>query len=96
MNLDTAKQGLTQSGEGGRSIGGLAGWLLAHLRRQLRPAPRIVLRERIALGPRQHVSLIEVDGRCFLIVTAPDASPAFHPLGPHPRPTLAAARRVSW
>lgn len=77
-------------------MGGLAGWLLARLRREPRPARRLILRERISLGPRQHLSLIEADGRCFLLATGADGSPAFHPLGDKPAPRTIAPRRVSW
>lgn len=101
MNRDTSKQGTTRRGKqvevalGGR-IAGLAGWLFAHLRHEPRPAPRLILRQRIALGPRQHVSLIEADGRRFLVATGSENGSTFHALDPQPRPGLASTRRTSW
>ena len=74
--------------------GGLAGWLVGRIRRDARPRARLALLERIALTPRQHLALIEADGRRFLVATGPDAAPAFHALDEAPaRPT---PRRVSW
>jgi hypothetical protein len=89
-------QGLRQDSGQRMRIGGWAGWLLGHLRRESRPHPRLALLERIALTPRQHLALIEADGRRFLVATGPDAAPAFHALeersaAPRPLP-----RRVSW
>lgn len=80
----------------GRQVrpGGWAGWLVERVRRQPRARARLVLLERIALTSRQHVALIEADGRRFLVATGPDAAPAFHALDEtRIRP---AARRVSW
>lgn len=77
-------------------IGGVAGWLLARLRRESRPARRLILHERISLGPRQHLALVEADGRRFLIATGADGAPAFHPLDQIRRENPASTRRVSW
>lgn len=61
-------------------VGGLAGWVLGRLRRGPRPEPRLALLERITLGPRQSLSLIEADGRRVLVATSPEGAPAFHAL----------------
>jgi len=77
-------------------IGGIAGWLLARFSRTPGPARRLVLRERISLGPRQHLALVEADGRRFLIATGTDGSPAFHVLSDKPAGAQISPRRVSW
>jgi hypothetical protein len=91
-------------------VGGLAGWLLDRLRPGVRRRPRLELVERIALAPRQSLSLVEAEGRRFLVVTSPEGSPAFYPLDERPPqfrnnvvgidgPVRQAARlaaRVSW
>jgi flagellar biogenesis protein FliO len=59
------------------TIGGLAGWLLGRLRGGGRNAPRLALVERIALGPRQSLALIEAEGRRFLVATSAEGSPSF-------------------
>jgi hypothetical protein len=64
--------------------GGLVGWLLARLRSGGRPRPRLELVERIALAPRQSLSLIEAEGRRFLVATSAEGSPAFYPLDERP------------
>lgn len=80
---------------------GLAGWLLARLRRGPRPRPRLALIERISLSPRQTLSLVEADGRRFLVATSADGSPSFcalHGRAPASGPSSGPApqRRVSW
>jgi flagellar biogenesis protein FliO len=77
-------------------IGGIAGRLLERLRRAPVPARRLVLRERISLGPRQHLALVEADGRRFLIATGTDGSHAFHLLSEKPAGARISPRRVSW
>ena len=62
------------------AVGGLAGWLLDRLRSGSRRQPRLELVERIALAPRQSLSLVEAEGRRFLVVTSPEGSPAFYAL----------------
>jgi flagellar biogenesis protein FliO len=64
----------------GGSIGGLAGWLLSRLHRSSRPRPRLALLERITLAPRQSLSLVEAEGRRFLIATSAEGAPAFYAL----------------
>ena len=71
--------------------GGLTGWLLERFRGMSRPAPRLTLLERISLAPRQSLSLVEAEGRRFLIATSADGAPAFYPL--HPQTATA---RTEW
>jgi hypothetical protein len=40
----------------------------------------MALLERITLAPRQSLSLVEADGRRFLIATSADGAPAFYAL----------------
>jgi flagellar biogenesis protein FliO len=63
----------------------VAGWLLARLRKSRRP-PRLALVERIALGPRQSLALVEAEGRRLLVAIAPQGGPAFHALDGPVRP----------
>jgi hypothetical protein len=81
-----------------RQVGGLAGWLLGRLRSVRGPQPRLALLERIALAPRQSLSLVEAEGRRFLVATSPEGSPAFYALDDRAqkagRPLRAS--RVSW
>jgi hypothetical protein len=70
-------------GKGGSSAnlpGGLAGWLMGKLQVSSRRQPRLALLERIALAPKQSLSLIEAEGRRFLVATSADGSPCFYPL----------------
>ncbi len=62
------------------SLGGLAGWLMARLRKSGRHEPRLALVERIALGPRQSLALVEAEGRRILVATSAEGGPAFYPL----------------
>ena len=54
--------------------------------------------ERIALAPRQSLSLVEAEGRRFLIATSAEGAPAFFALDERARPASNArtAARVSW
>jgi Flagellar biosynthesis protein, FliO len=74
-------------------LGGVAGWLWMRLRRNARPRPRLALVERIALGPRQSLALVEADGRRLLVATSAEGSPAFYPLAAERKTGRA---RVSW
>jgi flagellar biogenesis protein FliO len=60
--------------------GGLAGWLLGRLRAGRRREPRLAVLERIALAPRQSLTLVEAEGRRFLVATSPEGTPAFYAL----------------
>jgi flagellar biogenesis protein FliO len=91
-------------------VGGWAGWLLCRLRARGHARPRLELVERIALAPRQSLSLVEAEGRRFLVVTSPEGSPAFYALDERPlqrrgnavridgeaRAAARLAARVSW
>jgi hypothetical protein len=61
--------------------GGLAGWLWNQLRgigRGFnRPAPKLELVERIALGSRQTLALVEAEGRRFLVASSSEGASAF-------------------
>ncbi len=61
-------------------IGGLAAWLLSKLRPHARLRPSLALVERITLGPRQSLALVEAEGRRFLVATSMEGAPAFYPL----------------
>ena len=85
-------------------IGGIAGWLLARLRKRLggreRRQPRLTLVERIALGPRQSLVLVEAEGRRVLVATSAEGGPAFYALDQRartaPRHETGRRLRVSW
>ena len=74
--------------------GGLAGWILARWKNRGRVQPRLALLERISLAPRQTLSLVEAEGRRFLIASSPDGSPAFYALD-RPAPSKRSGR-ISW
>ena len=83
------------------AIGGIAGWVMARLAGSRKNAPRLALVERIALGPRQSLALVEAEGRRLLVATSAEGGPAFYMLDP--RPTEQGSRsgprnpaRVSW
>lgn len=61
-------------------VGGVAGWLMARFSKRRRAEPRLALLERIALGPRQSLALIEAEGRRILVATSAEGGPAFYPL----------------
>jgi flagellar biogenesis protein FliO len=85
--------------DSGEKIGGLAGWLLARLRRQSRPRPSLALLERITLAPRQSLALVEAEGRKFLIATSAEGAPAFYALDERAatlRRNASRASRTSW
>lgn len=79
-----------------RQNGGWVGWVLARLSRESRPQRRLSLLERVSLGPRQSLSLVDVDGRRFLIATGPDGPPAFQALDTNETRRPAQPRRASW
>jgi hypothetical protein len=77
-----------ESGREGSSAnlpGGLAGWLMGKLQASNRRQPRLALLERIALAPKQSLSLVEAEGRRFLVATSGDGAPCFYPLDEQPR-----------
>jgi hypothetical protein len=88
-----------KNGTRGR-IGGWAGWLADTLRQKREGRRRLQLVERIALGPRQSLVLVEAEGRRILVATSAEGGPAFYPLdgrgsaaGGRREP---GAKRVSW
>ncbi len=97
------KFSMNTKGEPAR-VGGLAGWLMGRLRGTSRPQPKLALLERITLAPRQSLSLVEADGRKFLIASSAEGAPAFYALDEQPvatassrvRPAASVAARVSW
>ena len=70
----------TEKETGRAKVGGVAGWLLARLRREARLRPSLALLERISLAPRQSLALVEAEGRRFLVATSADGAPAFYAL----------------
>ena len=68
------------SARGRPRLGGLTGWLMDRLRGQGRERTRLMLLDRIALAPRQSLSLVEAEGRRFLVATSADGAPVFYPL----------------
>ena len=90
-------------------LGGLAGSLLRPLLNRLRsvprPQPRLELLERISIAPRQTLSLVEAEGRRFLVATSAEGGPAFYALDERARPETGSAAhraakqesaRISW
>lgn len=86
-------------------VGGVAGWLLGRLGKSRRPQSRLEVIERIALGPRQSLALVEADGRRLLVATSPEGAPAFYALDgaangisddAFPAGNAAVAARVAW
>lgn len=67
------------------SFGGVVGWLREKLRGSNRAQPHLALVERIALGPRQSLALVEAEGRRILVATSAEGGPAFYPLDVSPK-----------
>jgi flagellar biogenesis protein FliO len=78
-----------KANENAMAAGGLAGWLLGRLKGRGRRQPRLELVERITLAPRQSLSLVEAEGRRFLVATSPEGAPAFYALDERTRPDVA-------
>ena len=78
--------------------GGLGSWLMGRLRRDPRPRPSLAVLERVTLAPRQSLSLIEAEGRRFLLATSAEGAPAFYALdeGQASRRRSVVRARVSW
>lgn len=93
---------MKQEGEGKAAkavtpVGGLAGWLMGRLRGGRHSEPRLAVLERIALAPRQSLTLVEAEGRRFLVATSQDGSPAFYALDRQVRGTGPIRNaRISW
>jgi len=77
-------------------MGGLAGWLMRKVHSGNRVQPRLAVLERVTLGPRQSLALVEADGRRILVAIAAEGGPAFFPLRESGRqtPSHRAARAV--
>ena len=76
--------------------GGLMGWLLARFRKRRQRDSRLEMLDRISLGPRQTLCLIEAEGQRFLVACAGDGNPAFQPLDSAMGTVDAARGRTSW
>jgi hypothetical protein len=61
---------------------GVAGWLLRIWQRSTATPARLAVIERIALGPKQSLVLVEAEGVQVLVATSPEGSPAFLRLHP--------------
>ena len=61
-------------------VGGVAGWLMGRWRGAKRKEPRLQLVERIALGPRQSLVLVEAEGQRLLVAASAEGGPAFYAL----------------
>lgn len=84
-------------------LGGIAGWVIARFRNAPKRAPRLALLERITLGPRQSLALVEAEGRRLLVATSAEGGPAFYALddsagakGSRPARPAPGPARVSW
>jgi hypothetical protein len=64
---------------------GWAGRLLQRLRSGRRSPPHLALVERIALAPRQSLTLVEAEGRRILVATSAEGAAAFYALDQQPR-----------
>jgi hypothetical protein len=64
---------------------GWAGRLLQRLRTGRRSPPHLALVERIALAPRQSLTLVEAEGRRILVATSAEGAAAFYALDQQPR-----------
>lgn len=66
-------------------MGGIVGWLVGKIRGGERGRPCLALVERISLGPRQSLALVEAGGRRILVATSAEGAAAFYPLDEEPR-----------
>ncbi len=73
---------------------GLMGWMWERWRSAVAAPRRLALLERVALGPRQSLALVEAEGRRLLVATSSEGTPAFYPLedGAVAMPSLQAVR----
>jgi hypothetical protein len=62
---------------GGRLGSGLADWLLRRLHSTSVPPPQLSILARIALSPRQSLTLVEVEGIHVLVGSSADGPPSF-------------------
>ena len=95
---------MRRAGAGAESLGGLAGWLLGKVRGSKAERPRLALIDRMTLGPKQSLALVEAEGRRILVATSAEGGPAFYPLdagagvmaGGTQRSSARGQARVSW
>jgi hypothetical protein len=91
------------------TLSGVAGWLIGKWRGRKQVEPRLVLVERIALGPRQWLALVEAEGRRILVTSSAEGGSALYPLdgegrgggreradAQRTRKTIEPAARISW
>ncbi len=94
----------TPGGPSGTLSSGGLGWLLRLWQRASQTPARLAVIERISLGPRQSLALVEAEGVRLLVATSPDAGATFFPLsypiesglgcGEVPKPSLLPARSL--
>jgi hypothetical protein len=58
-------------------LAGVAGWLFRIWHRSSAPPARLALIERIVLGPKQSLALVEAEGVMVLVAISPENSPMF-------------------
>ena len=63
-----------------RNLGGIAGWLLQRACGGKAPERRLTLVDRIALGPRQSLVLVEAEGQRILVAASGEGGVVFYPL----------------
>ncbi len=68
---------------------------MGRLQGHTRPKASLALLERITLAPRQSLSLVEAEGRRFLIATSAEGAPAFYALDERSQARIAAPVRTS-
>jgi Flagellar biosynthesis protein, FliO len=75
-------------------LGRLVERIIARVRGRQGTEARMALVERITLGPRQNLALVEADGRRFLVATSAEGGPAFLALDGQRRTSMAGQSRV--
>jgi hypothetical protein len=83
------------------AIGRILGWVLSRMARKAPSEERLRLVHRIALSPRQSITLVEVEGRRLLLATGSEGAPAFYALDGFAargsnRVRGSVDRRISW
>ena len=83
-----------------KRIGGWAGWLIGRFERRNQRRTQLELLERIVLGPRQSLALVDAAGRRVLVAFSAEGGPAFYPLDDRVRARAGSierqAKRLSW
>ncbi len=89
-----------QVNEMAKRIGGWAGWLIARFDRRNQRQAELELLERIVLGPRQSLALVDAAGRRVLVAFSAEGGPVFYPLDDRARARVGSrerqAKRLSW